>query len=56
MRDEYDFRELNARKNPYASQLKRQITININGSTKSTCPGASPTPTASKQDRTPGER
>lgn len=31
MREEYDFS--NARKNPYASQLKRQITINIDGST-----------------------
>lgn len=31
MRDEYDF--TNARKNPYAKQLKKQITININNST-----------------------
>ena len=31
MREEYDFS--NARKNPYAPQLKRQITINIDGST-----------------------
>ena len=35
MREEYDFS--NARKNPYAAQLKsqqkRQITINIDGST-----------------------
>lgn len=31
MRDEYDFS--NARKNPYAKNLKRQITINIDGST-----------------------
>lgn len=33
MRKEYDFQNLNSRKNPYASQLKRQITINIDGST-----------------------
>ena len=31
MREEYDFS--NAKKNPYAAQLKRQITINIDGST-----------------------
>ncbi len=31
MLEEYDFS--NATKNPYASQLKRQITINIDGST-----------------------
>ncbi len=31
MLDEYDFS--NAKKNPYAPQLKRQITINIDGST-----------------------
>lgn len=31
MREEYDFS--NARKNPYAKSLKRQITINIDGST-----------------------
>ena len=31
MREEYDFS--NARKNPYAKQLKKQITININDST-----------------------
>ena len=30
MREEYDFST--ARKNPYAAQLKRQITINIDGS------------------------
>ena len=29
MRDEYNIRELNPRKNPYASRLKKQITINI---------------------------
>ena len=33
MRDEYNIRELNTRKNPYASRLKKQITINIDGST-----------------------
>ena len=33
MRDEYNIRELNPRKNPYASRLKKQITINIEGST-----------------------
>ena len=33
MRHEYNIRELNPRKNPYASRLKKQITINIDGST-----------------------
>ena len=33
MRDEYNIRELSPRKNPYASRLKKQITINIDGST-----------------------
>ena len=33
MRDEYNIRELNPRKNPYASRLKKQITINSDGST-----------------------
>ena len=33
MTDEYNIRELNPRKNPYASRLKKQITINIDGST-----------------------
>ena len=33
MRDEYNIRELNPRKNPYASRLKKQITINIDGTT-----------------------
>ena len=33
MRDEYNIRELNPSKNPYASRLKKQITINIDGST-----------------------
>lgn len=31
MREEYDFSQ--GRKNPYAKNLKRQITINIDGST-----------------------
>lgn len=29
MREEYDIKNLNPRKNPYAKQLKKQITINI---------------------------
>ena len=33
MRDEYDFSGQVARKNPYIGKLKRQITINIDGST-----------------------
>lgn len=33
MRDEYDINALNPRKNPYASHLKKQITINIDSST-----------------------
>lgn len=33
MRDEYNIKELNPRKNPYTSRLKKQITINIDGST-----------------------
>lgn len=33
MREEYDIKNLNPRKNPYTKQLKRQITINIDGST-----------------------
>lgn len=33
MRDEYNISELNPRKNPYASRLKKQITINIDGRT-----------------------
>lgn len=33
MRDEYDIQNLNPRKNPYVGKLKRQITINIDGST-----------------------
>lgn len=30
MRDEYDFSKMKGVKNPYAKQLKKQITININ--------------------------
>lgn len=30
MRDEYDIKKLNPRKNPYAGKLKKQITMNIN--------------------------
>lgn len=30
MRKEYDIANLNPRPNPYAEQLKKQITININ--------------------------
>lgn len=34
MRDEYDIKELNPRKNPYSSRLKKkQITINIDNTT-----------------------
>ena len=33
MRDEYDIKGLHPRKNPYAARLKKQITINIDGST-----------------------
>ena len=33
MRDEYDIKNLNPRKNPYADRLKKQITINIDSST-----------------------
>ncbi len=29
MRDEYDIKNLNPRKNPYSGRLKKQITINI---------------------------
>jgi predicted DNA binding CopG/RHH family protein len=30
MREEYDVRKLNPRKNPYAGKLKQQITMNMN--------------------------
>ncbi len=33
MREEYDIRELNPRKNPYAKKEKQQVTINLNSST-----------------------
>ncbi len=33
MREEYDIKNLNPRKNPYTSRLKKQITINIDSST-----------------------
>ncbi len=33
MRDEYNIKELNPRKNPYAKVLKQQVTINLNIST-----------------------
>lgn len=33
MRDEYDIKSLNPRKNPYAGRLKKQITINLESST-----------------------
>lgn len=30
MREEYDVRKLNPRKNPYAGKLKQQVTMNMN--------------------------
>lgn len=33
MRKEYNIKQLNPRKNPYAKQLKKQITINIDEKT-----------------------
>ena len=33
MRDEYDIKNLNPRKNPYTGKTKRQVTININTDT-----------------------
>ena len=33
MREEYDIKTLNPRKNPYAKELKKQITIKIDPST-----------------------
>ena len=33
MREEYDISQLNPRKNPYAKQLKKQITIKLDPST-----------------------
>lgn len=31
MREEYDIKDLNPRKNPYSNRVKKQITINIDG-------------------------
>lgn len=33
MRDEYDFSKAEAKRNPYAKKLKKQITINIGNDT-----------------------
>ncbi len=33
MRDEYNIKDLNPRKNPYAKALKRQVTINLESDT-----------------------
>ena len=33
MRDEYDIKNLNPRKNPYAKKMKQQVTMNMNIST-----------------------
>ena len=33
MKEEYDIKALNPRKNPYAKKLKKQVTININNDT-----------------------
>ncbi len=33
MKEEYDIKALNPRKNPYAKNLKKQVTININSDT-----------------------
>ena len=33
MRDEYDIKALNPRKNPYSNRLKKPITINLNTET-----------------------
>jgi len=33
MREEYDIKALNPRKNPYIKRLEKQITININDGT-----------------------
>ncbi|MBE6029180.1 MAG: antitoxin [Clostridiales bacterium] len=33
MRDEYDIKNLNPRRNPYADKLKKQITIRLNAGT-----------------------
>lgn len=31
MRKEYDIRNLNPRKNPYSNRIKKQVTINLDG-------------------------
>lgn len=33
MRDEYDIKSLNPRRNPYAGKMKQQVTMNLNVST-----------------------
>lgn len=33
MREEYDIKNLNPRKNPYSDKLKSQITINVDNNT-----------------------
>lgn len=33
MRDNYDIKKLNPRKNPYSEKLKRQVTMNLNTTT-----------------------
>ncbi len=33
MKEEYDIKNLNPRRNPYTKRLKKQITINIDNST-----------------------
>ena len=33
MRDEYDIKSLNPRKNPYAKKMKQQVTMNMNTTT-----------------------
>ena len=33
MREEYDIKNLNPKRNPYSNRLKKQITININSNT-----------------------
>ena len=33
MRDEYDIKDQNPRRNPYADKLKKQITIRLNAGT-----------------------
>lgn len=31
MREEYNIKELNPRKNPYSKRMKKQVTINLDG-------------------------